>query len=438
MDDTVQIPRIQVSDNGHFLVTETGAPFFWLGDTVWEMFHRFDRKEIDFYLSNRQAKRFTVIQAVLLAEMDGLHTPNRYGEKPLLDDDPARPNEAYFGWVDEIIRLAASYGLYIGLLPTWGDKVNHQWGVGPVVFDERLAWVYGRYLGERYRGQTNILWVLGGDRAPEIEGHDYRSIWRAMADGIDEGAGKKVFKTYHPCGGFSTSRWLHDETWLDMNMMQSGHGSGHDTPVWEMIARDYSLSPAKPTLDGEPNYEDHPVNPWPKWDPASGYFRDHDVRKQTYRSVFAGGCGVTYGHHAIWQHFDSLQKPINHPDRTWREALDRPAAFQMQHLRSLMESRPYLTRIPDQELLAMDAGDGGEHIQATRDSNGSYAMLYLPVSRTVSVYMDRLAGKQVKVSWYDPRDGGWIPVGEYPARGAASFTPPISGPDWVLVLDAAD
>ena len=84
-----------------------------------------------------------------------------------------------------------------------------------------------------------------------------------------------------------------------MNMMQSGYGSGHDVPVWNSIHHDYHLQPAKPTLDAEPNYEDHPVNPWPKWDTASGYFRDYHVRKQCYRSVFGGAPGVSYGHHAV-------------------------------------------------------------------------------------------------------------------------------------------
>ena len=126
--------------------------------------------------------------------------------------------------------------------------------------------------------------------------------------------------------------------------MQSGHGSGHDTPVWDAIASDWALQPVKPTLDAEPNYEDHPVNP-NQWTPENGYFRDDDVRRQSYRSVFAGGCGVTYGHHSIWQFCSTRYPPHNRPDRYWREAMDRPGAGQMIHLRRLMESRPYFERI---------------------------------------------------------------------------------------------
>ncbi len=430
------LPRIQMSDNGRFLQTESGDPFFWLGDTAWELFHRLTREEAEVYFQNRQERRFNVIQAVALAEMDGLNTPNVYGDCPLLYNDPTRPNEAYFAYVDELIERAAAHDLYIGLLPTWGDKVNHQWGVGPRIFDPENARGYGRFLGERYRERTNVLWILGGDRPAIHMEHDYRPIWRAMAAGLDEGMGRRAFKTYHPCGGTSTSAWLHEEDWLDMNMMQSGHGGGHDVPVWEWVAHDYHLQPVKPTLDGEPNYEDHPVNPWPKWDPANGYFRDYDVRKQTYRSVFAGACGVTYGHHFIWQMVDETRPPVNNGDEwmSWRDAILRPGAAQMQYLRALLESRPYFTRVPDQSLLA-EEGEGRHHRRATRDQHGHYAFVYLPLPLPVTVRLAALSGKRVKAWWYDPCSGAALTIGSFPTHGAHTFTPPGHRPDWVLVLD---
>jgi hypothetical protein len=431
------LPRVQVSENRRFLVTETGEPFFWLGDTAWELFHRLSREEAARYFANRQEKHFSVIQAVVLAEFGGLNTPNVYGERPLLNNDPARPNEAYFACVDELIQMAAAHELYVGLLPTWGDKVTPIWGVGPQVFDQENARAYGHFLGQRYRDQTNIIWILGGDRPAVHEGTDYRPIWRAMAAGIDEGTGGVALMTYHPTGGHSTSEWLHEEPWLDVNMMQSGHGAGHDVPVWAKIEQDYDLRPIKPTLDGEPNYEDHPVSPWPEWDPADGYYRDYDVRKQLYQSVFAGGCGVTYGHHSIWQFYDAGRELINYAERYWTAALDRPGAQQVQHLRALVESRPYLTRIPDQGILASDAGQGGEHVRATRDEDGSYVFVYLPIPLPVTVKLDALSGDTANAWWYDPCSGRASLIDQFPTTGTQTFTPPGHRPDWVLVLDDA-
>src|SRR5215210_5310591 len=111
------LPRLKISENRRFLVNADGSPFFYLGDTAWELFHRLNREEADRYLKNRADKGFTVIQAVALAELDGLHTPNPYGETPLENDNPAKPREAYFKHVDYIIGKAGEYGLYIGFLP---------------------------------------------------------------------------------------------------------------------------------------------------------------------------------------------------------------------------------------------------------------------------------------------------------------------------------
>jgi hypothetical protein len=128
-----------------------------------------------------------------------------------------------------------------------------------------------------------------------------------------------------------------------MNSFQSGHGS-RETPAWDWVVRDLELNPQKPTLDMEPCYEDHPVNPWDgKWTRQQrGYFTAYDVRARIYRGVFAGACGVTYGHHQIWQFLNTdFYKPINIGDTIigWRKAALAPAASQMQYLKNLMLSR---------------------------------------------------------------------------------------------------
>lgn len=116
--------RLKVSDNKRFLVHENGKPFYWLGDTAWELFHRLNREEAEKYLKNRAEKGFTVIQAVALAELQGLKDPNPYWELPLENFDPTKPRDAYFQHVDWIIDKAAELGLYIALLPTGAIKYS--------------------------------------------------------------------------------------------------------------------------------------------------------------------------------------------------------------------------------------------------------------------------------------------------------------------------
>ncbi len=434
---------IRPDPTGHFLVTAAGEPFFWLADTAWELFHRLDRAETEHYLETRRQQGFNVIQAVILAEMDGLHTPNANGHLPLAGDDPLRPNEFYFRHVDEIIRLAAAKGLYIGLLPTWGDKVNRElWGTGPVIFNRDNARGYGIFLGQRYKHDPNILWILGGDRPAG----GYQDLWTAMAEGITEGLERRPFFTYHPQGGMSSSAWLHHADWLDMNMWQSGHVL-LDSPNWDMIRADYQRHPFKPVLDGEPNYEDHPVDPYLRpWVPQYGRFTAYDVRKQAYRAVFSGACGHTYGHHAVWQFWTLEREPVNFPMPAWQEAILQPGATQLIHLKNLALSRPYLDRIPAPDLLTglpeVPPPAENEHFAplraahpvAARCAAGTYGMVYFPLAhQSLQVDLSCLSGP-VKAGWFDPRHGTTYPLGEYPQE-ITTFTSPLAGPDWVLLLD---
>jgi hypothetical protein len=152
--------------------------------------------------------------------------------------------------VDEVFQMVTARGLYIGFLPTWVDKISHLGGSGSVSFNPENAYIYGKWLGNRCRQQTNLIWILGGDRPALIGDEDDRPIWRAMAVRIDAGVSGPALMTYHPSGGSSSSEWIHDKPWLDVNMIQSSHGFGHDTLVWAKILADYTRLPTKPTLDG--------------------------------------------------------------------------------------------------------------------------------------------------------------------------------------------
>jgi hypothetical protein len=242
---------LKLSDNRRFLVHDDGTPFFYLGDTAWELFHRCTIEEAEHYLRDRAAKGFTVIQAVALAELDGLHEPNMRGDTPLIDDDPARPNEAYFRHVDAVVDMAASLGLYVGMLPTWGDKWNKHWGVGPEIFMPENARAYGLFLGRRY-AERPIIWILGGDRPVETD--EQRTMLRAMAAGLREGDGGRHLMGFHTYGPHSSSEFVHDETWLDLHMCQSGHA--RNSATYRFIEQDYALTPTRPVMDAEPGYEE--------------------------------------------------------------------------------------------------------------------------------------------------------------------------------------
>jgi hypothetical protein len=434
-------PRLKVSDNHRYLVQEDGRPFFYLGDTAWELFHRLNRDEASRYLNDRARKGFTVIQAVALAELNGLTDPNPYGHLPLVENDPARPDlrdgpeNDYWDHVDFIVNKAESLGLHIGFLPTWGDKWNKKWGAGPEIFTPQNAETYGEWLGKRY-AEKPVIWIVGGDRPVENDRH--REILAALAKGLRLGDGGRHLITFHPPGGEGSATWFHDATWLDFNMRQNGHVTEYGR--YALTRRDYDRQPIKPVLDGEPVYEDHPVSFNAK---EFGHSLAADVRRPLYWDLFSGACGHTYGHHSVWQMYDATRAPINNPLQPWHEAIDQPGASQMQFGRQLLESRPFLTRIPDDSVIVPDKvptaipGAGLRRLAATRDEQGSFAMVYVPAGRSFRVRMDKLSGPLVRAWWFNPRSGESTLIGEFPSQGERKFDPPLPGElsDWVLVLD---
>ncbi|MEL7161677.1 MAG: DUF4038 domain-containing protein, partial [Bacteroidota bacterium] len=319
-----QLP-LQISPDGTHLQDTEGNPFFYVGDTAWELLHRCDEREIRRYLQDRAAKGINVIQCVALAELDGLQTPNIKGDLPLHNLDPAQPNEAYFRHVDKAIRMADSLGIFIGLLPTWGDKFNLKWGVGPEVFTPTNAETFGRFLGERYR-DNNVIWILGGDRNPE-EDEDY-AIIRAMAEGLRTAIGDRQLITYHPQGGSRSSDFFPEDDWLDFHMFQTGHGRLDDKANYDFPRDVKKASPGKPVINGEPAYEDHPVN----WRAVNGWFDDFDSRQAAWWSVLAGTAGHTFGNHNIWQMYRPGREPISVARTDWYEALHYPGVAQIGHL----------------------------------------------------------------------------------------------------------
>jgi hypothetical protein len=419
---------LQVSENRRFLQNDNGTPFFLLGDTAWELFHRTTREEADLYLEDRAAKGFTVAFAVAIAEFEGLTVPNSYGDLPTHNLDPTRPNEAYFRHIDYVVNKAESLGMTIGFLPVWGDKVSQGWGKGPEVMTPENAHVYGEWLGKRYADKP-IIWVIGGDRKVENERHF--ATWRSLAAGLTVGDGGRHLKTFHPQGACSSSDSFHNDDWLDFNQIQSSHGQ-RDVENWKMVEKDYALVPVKPCMDTECPYEGHGVN----WTEANGRFSDWDARKGCYWNLFAGAHGHTYGSIDVclfWR--PGLPTFPGGCHETWQEALSLPGSSQMHHAKDLLLARSYFTRIPDQSLIISDIGEGMNHLQATRCSEGSFALVYSPLGNPFTLNLLSLNGDTYSAAWFNPKTGVSDVFGEVQPSAEQSFTPPSVGKDWILVLD---
>ena len=438
--------RLIVSKNSRFLQHENGEPFFWQGDTGWLLFQRLDRSEAQTYLENRRQKGFNVIQVMVL---HGLPEVNFYGDAAVVDTNSVEPLTTpgsnfeveseydYWDHVDFVIDKAAEKGIYMALVPAWGSIAKAR------QLNVENAKTYGQFLAERYRNKPNIIWLNGGD----IKGNRHGDVWQALGKTLHE-IDPNHLVTFHPFGRTQSSTWFHNEDWLDFNMFQSGHRrydqrrpdddpeawKGEDN--WRYVLEDYAKTPPKPTIDGEPSYENIPQG---LHDPNEPYWQGSDVRRYAYWSVFAGSFGHTYGDNAVMQmHKPKFGKGAYGPRNYWNQAIDDPGAGQIQYLKALMLSRPFFERVFDPSLVAGDNGTEYNRLISTRGK--SYAFIYTYTGRAFDVSLGKITGEKVKAWWYNPRDGSAELLGHFANKGVRSFDPPgqqQNGNDWVLVLDDA-
>jgi Protein of unknown function (DUF4038)/Putative collagen-binding domain of a collagenase len=404
---------LRVSGSGRYLVRSDGSPFFWMGDTAWQLFVKLSKSEATLYLRDRANRGFTVIQAGIIT-WDG-NIPNAYGIPAFGGTDVSQPNEAFFQNVDAAIDLAAQEGLHLGLLPLFVGSKSSRWLV-----DETTAYNYGQWLGNRYKSRRNIIWILGGDLAGDYGG--LTDIWRALAKGIAVGVTgtedySKTIMTYHPCGSpCASSTWFQNEAWLSFNMSQS-----HESPssIYSLINSDYNLPIVKPTGIGEGWYESS--------NPSSGSLGGTavNIRRESYWSFLAGGY-YTYGNDPIYW-FGS----------GWEHSLNTPGAQDMTIYKNLLTSRQWWKFVPDQSIFASGAGSDDTLNAAARSTDGDSIIVYLSSPSTISINMDKItASGTVSAHWFDPASGLQAPIGTYPNTGTQSFASPSEWVDAVLLLDA--
>jgi len=260
--------ELGVAGSGRFL-TVGGKPFFWLGDTVWLLAKVPSRDELELYLRTRAEQGFTVIQLTAVIGEErvwGTTRSTSRGDTPFVDgdvlrpavtpgNDPADPAQYdYWDHLDHVLSRIHAHGFRAALVCYFVG-----WpGDGYKFLKLENAHQYGRFLGERYRGKPEIIWVLAGDNTPKSDGQ--RAVWPLVAKGLAEGlTGQedyaRVVMTYHINGGSSSADLWHESTWLDFNMTQTWDAY---QDIYPALHRDYERSPVKPCGLGEGAYEDGP------------------------------------------------------------------------------------------------------------------------------------------------------------------------------------
>lgn len=428
---------LRVSENHRYL-QNGDTPFFWLGDTAWLMFSRLTLDEAYLYLRNRKEKGYNVIQATLIHEWP---QKNVEGSFALKEEDFAKPDleGGYWQRVDAMVSMAEELGLYMALLPAWGgNAANGYLNMGNVD-------AYLDFLLERYGKRPNVIWLLGGD----VKGEAAFEVFCHMGSRLKKECPEKLVG-FHPFGRTSSSIWFNKENWLDFHMFQSGHrrydqvtlGAWDDNGKnpdnfgednWKYVERDFKCEPKRPTIDGEPSYEQILQG---LHDTSQPYWQSWDTRRYAYWAVFAGAFGHTFGDNSIMQFYVKERdgKGAFGVWQDWKEALHNIGGMTMTHLKNLMESVDYQNGHPAQELVVEGQGEQYDRIAAFAGEQFVFCYDY-----TCHPFALDLSGYEGKFDayWMDPVTGDESYFGTVSAEKKVTFAPmerKEGFSDWVLVL----
>jgi len=389
---------IRISPNGRYFADQDGVPFFWLGDTQWELFRLFTIEDAEAVLENRKSKGFSVIQIMITGVGDGTE-PDLAGQAPWIDNDPAAPNEAYFENVDKVIELGMQKGLIFVL------GVYHQLQQRITIGNARN---YAKWIAQRYSKVPNIIWTM----YPRAE-QEYIPLCRELAAGLQEGDEGFHLITVHPDPAIASSSFIHNESWLSFNMIQTWN---HYETIYRTVTADYALIPAKPAVMAEGGYEGVESNRLQT--PLA-------IRKQAYWSHLAGG-HYSYGHNDNWA-----------SPASWKSWIDSPGSFHLGVYKDIITyCHEWWNWVPDQSIIASGENSGLKLNVAARSINGNWIVVYLSCNTTISIETDRIDSEKIKASWADPTTGLRTEMGNFDNEGIRSFSTPEGWDDAVLILES--
>jgi len=392
---------VKVSANGRYFVDQKNDPVFWLGTTQWQIFREYTLEEVRTILDKTKERGFVFVQAMLMGVGDGTKT-NVYGQKPWINNDPLTPNEAYFQNVDAVIRAARERHLIISV------TLYHQRYRKYITVDNARSWA--KWLAQRYQAMPNIVWSMTPEAQP-----DFVPVLRELAAGLREGDGGTHPITFKPDPAPYSSSFIHGESWLDFDSMQTWKSV---ELIYPMVTHDYNLKPVKPVLMAEGAYEagsEYGFDVTPLW-----------IRRQAYYSYLCGG-HHTYGHNDSWRVLP-----------TWKQALDAPGAVQLSILKKVfLDRKEWWKLVPDQTVFASGGNTNGTVLNLTaRHEDGRWIMVYLGSQASFSINLEKIrAVDTAKAFWIDPRSGNTVSIGSFQNTGAKSFSTPDGWEDALLIVE---
>ena len=394
---------LKVSVDQRRLLDQNDRAFLVVGEAAWSLFTGITKAEAEAYLEDRRQRGFNAI-IVNIVEHYFNGPLNKDGQAPFATNggvyDFAQPNDAYFAHVDYVLNVARSKGLLVLMTPAYLGYQGGQEGWWPEintsVNTEAVMENYGRYLGNRYRGFNNIVWVMGGDYYAEAT----LAKTRAIVRGIQATDQARLFSA-HNSRYESGALYYNAEPWFTLNTTYS----------------DCTSTPAHSTAD----YQRTPMRPFVYFE---GYYENENgstarcLRSQAYWPVLLGSIGSFFGNRPIWLF-----------DPGWQTALDSTGARGMTYYGRLFRSRAWERLVPDAAVLLSGQGaPGPDYAAAARTADGSSVIVYTPIQKTLTVDMAKVGGTTARGWWFDPATGAASRIGTATLPPAAAKLHPAHRP----------
>jgi len=374
-----------------YLSDAEGRPVLLQGDAAWSLIAATRRDDVDRYLDDRRARGFNAVIVNLVEHKFAVNAPaNAYGIAPFrIPGDFSTPDDAYFEYADWVIGSAERRQIAVFLAPGYlgyggGDE---GWYRELAASSPEKLRAYGAYVGERFRTHHNIVWVFGGDYNPPN-----RMVVTQLAAGVAATAPFGL-GTAHCAPESAASDVWKGEPWLTLNTAYTYR------PV-AAVAESLLHSSRLPLVLIESRYEGEPGGSAQR------------ARVQAYQALLTGTGGQFFGMSPLW-HFNG---PGNFPSPLrWEQGLASEGSVSMTQLGRIMRSRRWWLLEPDTggSLLHKGIGMGYQRATAAIARDGSFALLYLPSPRRVTLRLSKLMGPTIEARWFEPGTGAMSSTVEF-------------------------
>ena len=423
---------LRVGPSGRYLVDQNGTPFLITGESPQAMIGDLTEADAAAFFAKRASQGFNTVWINLLCNSyTGCNSDGTTwdGVQPFTTPgDLSTPNEAYFARADRILQLAQQYGFVVLL-----DPIETGGWLGTMVANGVTKdRDFGHYLGARYKGFPNIIWMSGNDY--QDWGPTYDPYVTAVAQGIADNDPDHL-QTVELNSLNSGS--LDDPAWAPLIQLDAAYT--YD-PTYKQVLTEYNRPSPLPTFMVEATYE------FEQNTPNIPYGSPLQLRKQEYWSLLSGAAGQMYGNRYTWQFLCPNRDAAGNCIGGWKDQLDSTGATQMAYVTGLFVPRKWYDLVPDQTHSVVTDGLGtfgaDDYVTAARTPDGTLAMAYVPSSRTITVDLSTLGGS-VTARWYDPTNGTFTSIAgsPFPNVGSVQFATPATNAggdgDWVLVLEAS-